>query len=194
MARSRKVFSFVDLILIAIFTTLICLVAPWSFSSTGFYVSTDYLDLVNFPFTAATAILCFTAAVLGFKRSFICVVIYLVLGALGLPVFAGYTGGYELFTGTHLGFLSGYLALAAVTGLIVDRNKRNAYMYFVGMLAGVVTCLVLGSLWMLIVPGISLTGAFAAGFMPFIFTECTKIFIAGMLAYPLRAILLKKIL
>lgn len=194
MARNKKVFSFVDLILIAIFTTLICLIAPLTFNSTGFFVSTDRLDLINFPFTAATAIICFTAAVLGFKRSLICVVLYLVLGALGLPVFSGYTGGYGLFTGSHLGYLVGYLALASITGLIVDRNKKNAYMYFVGMLAGVVACLLLGVLWMLIIPGFSLAGAFAAGFVPFIFTECTKIFIAGMIAYPIRAILLKKIL
>lgn len=183
MARSKKEFSVKDLIFIAVFTAAICLVAPWTFG---------WNDAL--PVTAATGIICFTAAVLGFKRSLICVVIYLVLGALGVPVMAGWTGGYTVFTGNRLGYLLGYLLLAVVTGLIVDRNHRNAYMYFVGITAGAACCCLLGSLWLLISVNMNFTEALNSGLMPFLTSECIKIFLAGMLAYPVRAILLKKIL
>lgn len=183
MARSKKVFSFKDLIYIALFTVAICLVAPMFFEWQA-----------AIPVTAATGIICLTAAVIGFKRSLISVILYLLLGALGLPVFANWAGGYMQFAGRTGGYLIGFLALTAITGLIVDRNPKNAYLYFVGMIAGVAGCLFIGSMWLVVFGNFTFVEAIKSGFTPFITFECVKIFLAGMVAYPLRAIVLKKVL
>lgn len=181
MARTKKEFSVRDLIFIAIFTALICLVSPVTLGP-GSYV----------PITLATFTVCLTAAVLGFKRGLVCVIIYLVLGALGVPVFAGWTGGYRHFLGTSGGYLIGLLLLIAVAGLIIDANPKNAYMYFVGMIAGVVLCCLSGALWLVIRSELSFAGIWDRGFRPYLSAECIKIFCAAMIGYPLRG-LVKKI-
>ncbi len=184
MARTKKEFSVRDLIFIAIFTAAICLISPWTFGSAG---------SAGIPVTAATCILCLTAAVLGFKRSLICVVIYLVLAALGVPVLAGWDGGYMNFVGSCAGYLAGYLALVAIAGIIIDRNPKNAYMYFIGMIAGVAFCCLLGSIWLMVYSGTDFITAMDSGFRPFLSAECIKIFIAAMIGYPLRG-LVKKVI
>lgn len=181
MARTKKEFSIRDLIVIAIFTALICLVSPIILGA-GSYV----------PVTLATFTLCLTAAVLGFKRGLVCVIIYLVLGALGVPVFAGWTGGYQYFPGDSGGYLIGSLLLITVAGLIIDANPRNAYMYFVGMIAGVALCYVCGALWLVVKSDLTFAGIWDRAFRPYLSAECIKIFCAAMIGYPLRG-LVKKI-
>ncbi len=183
MARSKKVFSIKDLILVALSTAAICLAAPMTFGEHN-----------GFPITAATGIICLSAALIGFKRSLISVFLYLLLGTLGVPVFAGWTGGYLRFTESSAGYLIGYLAIAVIAGLIVDRNPKNAYLYFVGMVAGVACCLFIGALGLVIFSKLSFVTAINTGFVPFMVNECVKIFLAGMVAYPLRAIVLRKVL
>lgn len=166
MARTKKEFSIRDLIVIAIFTALICLVSPIILGA-GSYV----------PVTLATFTLCLTAA---------------VLGALGVPVFSGWTGGYQYFLGDSGGYLIGSLLLITVAGLIIDANPRNAYMYFVGMIAGVALCYVCGALWLVVKSDLTFAGIWDRALRPYLSAECIKIFCAAMIGYPLRG-LVKKI-
>ena len=179
--RTKKEFSVRDLIAIAIFTAFICLVSPIKLG-TGPTVS----------ITLATFTVCLTAAVLGFKRGLVCIIIYLVLGALGVPVFADWTGGYEHFLENSAGYLVGLLLLMMVAGLIIDANERNSYIYFVGMIAGVALCYLLGALWLVVKSQLAFTALWDTGFVPYLSAECIKIFVAAMLGYPLRK-LVKKI-
>lgn len=181
MARTKKEFSVRDLILIAIFTALICLVSPITLGPASYV-----------PITLATFTICLTAAVLGFKRGLICVIIYLILGALGVPVFAGWVGGYTHFLDSSGGYLIGYLLLMTAAGLIIDANAHNAYLYFVGMIAGVALCCLCGALWLVVKSDFAFSQLWDLGFRPYLSAECIKIFCAAMLGYPLRK-LAKKI-
>ncbi len=180
--RTKKEFSMRDLIFIALFTALICLIAPWSFQS-----STPS----GIPVTAATFILCLTAAVLGFKRGILCVILYLLLGALGVPVFAGWAGGYRHLLGSAGGYLIGYLPLIIAAGLIIDAHPRNAYLFFTGMLAGVSLCLLTGAVWLMFRQDLGFVQAWDTAVRPYLAAECIKIFCAAMLGYPLRALVKK---
>lgn len=178
MARTKKEFSVRDLIFIAIFTALICLVSPITVARGP-----------EAPITLATLTICLTAAVLGFKRGLVCVIIYLILGALGVPVFAGWTGGYQHFIGSTGGYLIGFIPLIIVAGLIIDANPKNAYMYFVGMIAGVALCCLCGAVWLVVKYNLAFAGIWDQCFKPYLSAECIKIFCAAMLGYPLRKLI-----
>ena len=66
-----------------------------------------------------------TGAVLGATRGFLAVALYLVLGAIGLPVFAGHTAGLAPFTGVSAGYLWSFPPAAALAGLLVQHVARN---------------------------------------------------------------------
>ncbi|MBB3040674.1 biotin transporter BioY [Nocardioides sp. LMS-CY] len=78
--------------------------------------------------------------VLGAARGFLAVVVYLVLGAIGLPVFAGHTGGLSAFTGVSAGYLWSFPVAALLAGFLVQyvfraRRTRAAFV-FVAAMAG----------------------------------------------------------
>ena len=80
--------------------------------------------------------------VLGAVRGFLAVVVYLVLGAIGLPVFAGHTGGLSAFTGVSAGYLWSFPVAALLAGLIVQHlfkgQRSRAAFVFVAAVAGTV--------------------------------------------------------
>ena len=73
------------------------------------------------PITLQTFGVLLTGAVLGARRGFLAVVLYLVVGAAGLPVFSGGTGGTAVFTGPTVGYLIGFPLAAACCGFLVSR-------------------------------------------------------------------------
>lgn len=179
MARkNKKTFSTKDLIFIALMAALICVLAPLSIP--GGSVS-------GVPITLGTFAVYLTAAVLGHKKGTLCVVIYLLLGAVGVPVFAGWTGGFHKFAAASGGYLIGYIPLVFIAGLIIESNPHNTYMYFIGMIAGTLVCYLFGSLWLAFIMKLSLKAALTAGVVPYIAADCVKIFAAAMLGYPLRS-------
>lgn len=78
--------------------------------------------------------------VLGATRGFLAVVVYLVLGALGLPVFAGHTGGLSAFTGVSAGYLWSFPLAALLAGVLVQyvftRQRTRAAFVFVAAMSG----------------------------------------------------------
>lgn len=77
------------------------------------------------PITLQTFGVLLCGAVLGARRGFLAVLLYLVVGAAGLPVFAGGTGGLGAFSGPTVGYLVGFPLGAAVCGLVVERLPRR---------------------------------------------------------------------
>lgn len=178
MARTnKKTFSTKDLIFVALMAALICVLAPMSIPGSS---------VSGVPITLGTFALYLTAAVLGHKKGTLCVVIYLLLGAVGVPVFAGWTAGFQKFASASGGYLVGYLPLVFVAGLLIESRPNNTYIYFIGMIAGTALCYLLGTLWMAFLLKMNLQAAFMAGVVPYIAGDCVKIFAAAMLGYPLR--------
>lgn len=97
---------------IALFTALIAILGLAPPISLGFGV----------PVTAQTLGIMLAGAVLGAKRGFLSALLLLVLGAAGMPVLAGGTGGLGVFMGPTVGFLIGFPFAAFVTGLIVQKS------------------------------------------------------------------------
>lgn len=175
--RDKKIFSTKDLIFVALMAALICVLAPLSVP--GGSVS-------GVPITLGTFAVYLTAAIMGHKKGLLCVFIYLLLGAVGVPVFAGWTAGFQKFASASGGYLVGYIPLVFVAGLLIESRPNNTYMYFIGMIAGTLLCYLLGTLWMAFLLEMNLWAAFTAGVLPYIAADCVKIFAAALLGYPLR--------
>lgn len=77
------------------------------------------------PITLQTFAVLLSGAVLGAKRGFLAVALYVVLGAAGLPIFSGGAGGLGVLAGPSAGYLIGFPLGAALTGFLVERLPRN---------------------------------------------------------------------
>jgi biotin transport system substrate-specific component len=114
-----------DLALIATFAALIAVCA----------VSTALPFGVNgVPVTLQLFAIFLAGAVLGAVRGFLAVALYLVVGAAGLPIFAGGTSGVAPFTGVTAGYLYAFPFAALLVGFAVERARRH----HVAVTAGVV--------------------------------------------------------
>lgn len=103
-----------DIALIAVFAALIavCAILP------AIYVG-------PVPFTLQTFAVVLTGMVLGARRGFLAALLYLAVGAIGLPVFAGGAAGLAPFAGPTVGYLISFPLAAAATGFIVERIPRR---------------------------------------------------------------------
>ena len=82
--------------------------------------------------------------ILGGKRGTISILVYLLLGAVGLPVFSGFRGGIGTLLNTTGGYLTGFLACSLVYWLLTSLFPRHTLL---AMLAGLLICYLFGSFW-----------------------------------------------
>jgi len=131
------------------------------------------------PITAQTFMVLLTGAVLGPRRGFLAMSIYLIEGACGLPFFAGGAGGAARLIGPSGGYLVAFPFAALVTGLLAERawDRRPITMFFAMLLGSVVIfALGLAQLSRFVAPG-ALIGA---GLAPFIAGDIVKAALAAI--------------
>jgi biotin transport system substrate-specific component len=127
----RRRFTTTDLALIAVFAALIAAAA---------YVAGIPVGGAGVPLTLQTFALILTGLVLGPVRGFLAASLYLLLGLIGLPVFAEHTSGAAVFTGPTAGYLYSFPVMTAVAGLgalLVGANRTRAVFLLVPALAAV---------------------------------------------------------
>ena len=159
----------------ALFTALII---------TGGYISIP-LPAGPVPIVLADFFVMVTGLFLGFKWGLASVVLYLSLGAFGLPVFAGGRAGLAVLFGPTGGFLLGYLLLAASVGFI-GRGKPSIAKDLVALVTGNFFLYGAGVPWLKAVLNLDWTGALTAGLIPFIPGVIIKIAVASGLARAFR--------
>ena len=133
------------------------------------------------PVTLATLGLYLAAGLLGPVRGCAAVGLYLLLGAVGLPVFAGFTGGFQQLAGVTGGFLWGYLPCVAVSGRLCRRNTRWIPVW---LLCGTAVLYAVGCGWYLWQTGAPLWSALLTVVLPCIPGEIVKIAVATGLIIP----------
>ena len=158
------------------------------------------------PFTLQMFAITFAIVMLSPKECIAAIVLYLVLGAIGLPVFSGMSGGIAKLMGPTGGFLWGYIfGVAAAVGLLyvlrmgaADKANASDQRGFVAFLknaaAEIVAGLVFtaiayfcGWLQLMLVMGISPEAAFLAGVAPFVVVDVLKILAAVACARAVKA-------
>ena len=161
MKSSNSLSDTGNLVLCALCAAITCILAPLSIPLAG-----------GVPISLATFAVMLAGVLLGGSLGAASQLIYVLLGAVGLPVFAGWTGGLGNVLGMTGGYIIGYIPLAWLTGLIYKKFGSTAGMpariafMILGMTAGNIALYVLGTAWFMVVTGMTLEASLAACVIP----------------------------
>ena len=137
------------------------------------------------PFTLQTFAIFAVCGLLGGKRGTVSVLVYLLLGAVGAPVFAGFRGGFASLIGTTGGYLVGFILLALIITLAQARWGLGQWVFVLSAAVGLLVCYAFGTAWFLIV--YTRTGAITLGVvlakcvLPFLLPDAIKLALATLL-------------
>lgn len=138
------------------------------------------LPFTPVPLTGQTFAVLLVGAALGSKRGAASMALYITLGALGLPVFAGGESGIAYLSGATLGYLIGFVIAAYVIGLLAERGlERSIRTSIIPFLVGTVIIYICGVAWLTVILG-SFSKAFAAGLIPFLIGDAIKLVAASL--------------
>lgn len=147
------------------------------------------------PFTLQTFAVFLACGVLGGKRGTVSVLIYILLGAVGLPVFAGFKGGIGALLGTTGGYIIGFIFTALVMWLFefLFKNSKTKKIIPIGisMAAGLIVCYAFGTAWFMTVytntkEPVGILTALSWCVFPFIIPDVIKIALALLLSSRLK--------
>jgi biotin transport system substrate-specific component len=127
-----------------------------------------------------------TGLLLGSRWGAAAIFVYLLAGALGLPVFAGGKGGIGHIFGPTGGYLLGYLPAVFIIGLISEKGRHRPVIDTFGLLCGVFVVYACGVPWLKMVTGMPFQKAVAVGMLPFLLGDGLKVLAALPVAKALR--------
>lgn len=171
-----------DMIYIALFAAIIAVCAQIQ------------LPIGPVPFTLQTLGVFAASGLLGAKRGTLSVLIYILLGAVGVPVFAGFSGGFSVLIGSTGGYIIGFLLTALTVGIMTDLLGKKLWVLIVSMVVGLALCYVFGTAWFIIVmnnqgKAMDIATALSYCVIPFLIPDAAKIAVATVLVNRLDKII-----
>lgn len=162
-----------DITLIALMTAVIA-VSSW--------ITVPY----TVPFTMQTFAVFLSLRLLGGKRGFISVILFVITGALGIPVFSGFRAGFGVLAGPTGGYITGFI-LAAALYWTAERKLDCKPKIYAAMAAGLLICYLAGTVQFVLVMkaggrGYGFAGALAACVLPYIIPDTVKMILADIIA------------
>lgn len=141
------------------------------------------------PFTLQTFSVLLTCGLLGGKNASAAVLIYILLGALGLPVFSGFTGGIASLGGATGGFIIGFLAMTLFVWLCERFISSTASLAFV-MSISLLICYSFGVIWYALIyspnNSASIGAIVSSTVLPFVIPDAIKLALAVALTQRLK--------
>ena len=186
---NQKSISTHDLCVMAVFTAIIAVMAQ---------IVIPMPLLV--PMTLQTLGIALAGVMLGVKRGTLSVLVYVLAGALGAPVFAGMTGGLGTVFGPTGGFILSFPLLALVAGIGAEKSLSSqnqitsALWLWSGIITGISINYICGAVYYSQYTSNDLITSFTACVLVFIPTDIIKILIAGLFGLKIRSILPKRII
>lgn len=143
------------------------------------------------PFTMQTFGVFIAMGLLGGRRGTVSILVYILLGAVGIPVFSGFSGGVGILFGTTGGYIIGFLGSALVYWGITKLLGTKPWVMILGMVLGLLVCYAFGTAWFMAVyartsGAIGLATALGWCVIPFIIPDLCKIALAFLLTKPLK--------
>ena len=169
--KNKKQFRTIDLVYIAMSVALITVCSWIQIPAT-------------IPFTLQTFAVFLTVSLLGGWRANVAVLVYILLGALGAPVFASFKGGIGALMGPTGGYIFGFMFIAGVMWLMESIVKKAQWLRALSMLIGVILCYAFGTLWFMNVyvkedgTRLGLTAVLGICVLPFILPDIIKLLLA----------------
>ncbi len=135
------------------------------------------------PFTLQTFAVFSALGLLGGKRGFFAVLVYMLLGAVGLPVFAGFKSGVAVLVGSTGGYIVGFLIIAGVYWVAEVFIGKQIIVRIISMVIGLALCYLFGTVWFVTVftrtnGDISLFKALQMCVIPFVIWDLLKMALA----------------
>lgn len=165
-STSGKKDSIYSMTAMALMTAVTCILAPMS------------IPIGPVPVSLTNLVLCFSIILLGKKKATISFLIYLLIGAIGIPVFSGFTGGLGKMIGPTGGYLVGFLFLTWIGGMFTEKHRGNSFWYAAGMLLGTVCVYFFGTIWFMILMKTNVWYALTICVFPFLIFDIVKIVLA----------------
>lgn len=159
-----------QMVLIALMTAVTCVLGPLSIPLP---FSPVPISLTNFAIFLAIF-------VLGMKNGTISFIIYLLLGAIGVPVFSSFRGGLQVLAGPTGGYLIGFIFLALIMGFALDHFDRKLVPTIIGMIIGMAVCYAFGTVWLAKLLSLSFKEGLMMGVIPYLAGNAAKIIIAAI--------------
>lgn len=146
------------------------------------------------PFTLQTFAVFLTVGVLGGRRGSVAILIYLLLGAVGIPVFSGFQGGIGAILGKTGGYIIGFLFSAFTMWAIERLFGRKTRVLALSMVLGILVCYAIGTIWFMVVytgnsGAVGLMTVLGWCVIPFIIPDAIKIALALVLSKRLRGLM-----
>ena len=143
------------------------------------------------PFTLQTMGVFLAIGLLGGKRGTLAVLVYILMGAVGLPVFSGFTGGIGKLVGVTGGYIVGFLASALVMWAMEALLGRKKWVLAVSMVVGLLICYAFGTAWFMVLytsskGAITLGAVLGMCVIPYIIPDAIKIAVALLLTNILK--------
>ncbi len=152
------------------------------------------LPLLSIPYSMQSFGVFLVIGILGGRRAFFAILVYLALGALGLPVFAGFTGGLGRLFGESGGFLLSFPFIALLSSLFTFLFKGKTVFRLISMLIGQLVSYAMGAFWFWFFyarsgEAGSFLGIISVCVLPFLLFDIIKIIFASAISDRLKRIL-----
>ena len=139
------------------------------------------------PFTMQTFAVFCVLGLLGGKRGTISIHVYILLGAVGVPVFSGFSGGFGIIIGPTGGYIIAFILMGLLYWLIEVLFGTKLYIRIIAMVAGLLVCYAFGTAWFMVVYArqtgpMGLGAALASCVVPFIIPDLIKMALALLLS------------
>lgn len=170
-----KTFSVQKMAIIALMTAVLCILAPISIP----------VFISPVPVSLGVLAIYLTAYVLSPVDALISVIIFILLGTFGLPVFSGYSGGLSKLVGPTGGYIIGFLFTVYISSLFIHM-KKGIIFDVIGMITGLAICYILGTIWFSYQQGKGFIASLLLCVVPFLIGDAIKIIVAVILGTQLN--------
>lgn len=172
---TKKTISVRSMVFIAIMSAVLCVAAPFSIPVPS-----------TVPLSLATLAIYLIGTLLGRNKGTVAVVLYILIGMVGLPVFSGFMGGFAKVAGVTGGYIIGYIPCVFLTGLFTEISGGKLRGMVAGMIFGTLALYTIGTIWFMLFTGSELSAALAGCVMPFLPADVLKMIAACGVSVPLR--------
>ncbi len=167
--------------MVGVFTALMCVLSPIS------------IPLEPVSITLATLVVYLIGALLDWKIAIFPVILYILLGFAGLPVFSKFQGGASVILGPTGGYILGYVLCVFLESILISSFKKSKWIYAPAMILGTLLLYAFGTGWFCVYANYEVGKALMLCVVPFLFTDMIKIVIATVIGLRLRKFIDRKI-
>ena len=154
----------------ALMAAVICILGPLS------------IPIGEVPISFTNLAIYFAVTILGWKLGTISYILYLLIGLVGVPVFSGFTGGIGKLAGPTGGYLIGFIFMAVISGIFIEKFRGKWYMAVLGMVLGLAVTYLFGTAWLCYQANLGFMAGLMTGVIPFLLGDAVKIAVTVLIA------------